>query len=838
MKREPSFVAMVNSLVRFRFISGLVSISDMTDKEGSLTQSPEPGQLKPYLAATMQLIPLHHYTKETERKGVKIKRGKSPIDKAWMKKPYNSALQVDYMEEGYNVGVRLYPGELVLDIDPRAFPEGETLSTDNPFKRLCKDVGLNVDKYPRVETGSGGLHIYMSKPEDVSTRDSLNDQYPGVEFKSFGRQVVSAGSIHPDTKTTYSWDFLYPELDEFGAPSAPKLLIDLIRRPTGSATSGGGEHDQEELADMLEQLDPEDFSDHDDWLTIMQACHHATAGDGRQEFIDWCTSDPSYSDHGNLIGLRWDSLHADADGARVTYRTLHKFLRDKGAGDMIPRTPAKDDFDDLDPDDIPNQAFDEETPEHEKKGPLEKMNDRYCAVMDGGKFRVMWEQLDPDSGDLDKGIKPRKHWVSATKFDFQNFLANRRVQRGDSTVPIAEAWQEWSGRKSYKGVIFDPERDHEGFLNLWTGWAVTPTKKEDGWSLLQELLFEVLCDGDEKVYEYVMNWAAYMFQHPGSPAEVAVCFQGGKGVGKGTWFRTLAQIAGRHGMQITSSEHLTGRFNDHLRDCIFLFADEAVKAYDKDGESRLKGLITEPTLVYEGKGKDAKRGKNRLHVGMASNEEWFVPMGLDGERRFLLQRANNKWVGRHDLFQKLNDQLDQGGREALLWDLLKRDINGWAPRKEIPTSAAAIEQKIMNMGPIPAWWFDTIYEGILDFDPARDGEVWTDGPIRVFKNELMESFENYCRRAGIRNPGGMGRSIDTVFTKQLKAYCPDLVDKQKAKPSEDRIGIRLLGDGRAWCYDLPSLEECRAAFSPLLGGDYQWPAIDDPVKRHDFPDDL
>ncbi|UFK26729.1 integrase [Roseobacter phage RDJL6] len=803
-----------------------------------MTHKPEPGQLKPYLTAGMQLIPLHHYTYEDEYKGKKRKRGKSPVDNAWMKKTYNSELQVDYMEEGYNVGVRLGTGDLVLDIDPRGFPKGETLATDNPFKRLCKDVGLNVDNYPRVETGSGGLHIYMGKPEDVSTRDSLNDQYPGVEFKSFGRQVVSAGSIHPDTEALYSWDFLYPELDEFGAPSAPKLLIDLIRRPTGSAATGGGEHDQGELAEMLEHLDPEDFSDHDDWFTLMQACHHATAGDGRQEFVEWCTRDPAYADHGTIIGLRWDSLHADAKGARVTFRTLHKFLRDKGAGDAIPRTPAEDDFDDLDPDDLPEQALDEETPEHEKKGPLEKMNERYCAVMDGGQFRVMWEVLDPDSGDLSKGIQPRKHWVRATKFDFMNNLANRRVVQGDRPVPIAEAWMEWAGRKSYDGVIFDPERDHKGFLNLWTGWAENPVKKEGGWDYLKELLFEVLCDGDDRVYEYVLNWAAYMIQHPGSPAEVAICFQGGKGIGKGTWFRTLAQLAGRHGMQITSSEHLTGRFNDHLRDCIFLFADEAVKAYDKDGESRLKGLITEPTLVYEGKGKDARRGKNRLHVGMASNEDWFVPMGLDGERRFLLQRANNKRVNQHDWFQKLNDQLDQGGRAALLWDMMQRDISGWAPRREIPTSAAAVEQKIMGMGPIPAWWFDLLFNGDLDFEPAREGEKWTEGPVRVFRTEVQESYENYCRRAGIRNPGGMGRSLDSIFTKQLKNYCPNLADRKRAHVPEDRVGVKPLGDGRAWCYDLPPLEECRKAFSALLGADYAWPSVSEKIERHDFPDDL
>jgi hypothetical protein len=32
---------------------------------------------------------------------------------------------------------------------------------------------------------------------------------------------------------------------------------------------------------MLDHLDPEDFSDHDAWFTLMQACHHATACSSR-----------------------------------------------------------------------------------------------------------------------------------------------------------------------------------------------------------------------------------------------------------------------------------------------------------------------------------------------------------------------------------------------------------------------------------------------------------------------------------------------------------------------------------------------------------------------------
>ncbi|WP_206212416.1 hypothetical protein, partial [Pseudomonas viridiflava] len=53
----------------------------------------------------------------------------------------------------------------------------------------------------------------FKKPADVSLMDSLQD-YPGIEFKSFGRQVVATGSVHPggqkevdpEKADYYRWD--------------------------------------------------------------------------------------------------------------------------------------------------------------------------------------------------------------------------------------------------------------------------------------------------------------------------------------------------------------------------------------------------------------------------------------------------------------------------------------------------------------------------------------------------------------------------------------------------------------------------------------------------------
>jgi len=311
-----------------------------------MTAQTSPDQLKHLIEAKYELIPLHNHAKTDVVKGKPRQRGKSPIHRNWTKRTYTALNQVNHMEAGDNVGVRLRATDLVIDVDPRNFKA--VWKNVDPFTELVLQMGINPDAFPTVVTGSGGLHIYMTKGADISTVDSLPD-FPGVEFKSIGRQVVAPGSLHPDTHQPYQWaGDSAVDLGWLGAPSAPSCLLEIIGRPKPIEASDGGEYDQEELAMMLDHLDPEEFSDHDRWLTLMQACHHATAGDGREEFIEWCTSDPAYADDEFMIGMRWDSLHADGKGARVTYRTLHHIMQEHGVAEAVPRPSASDDFADDD----------------------------------------------------------------------------------------------------------------------------------------------------------------------------------------------------------------------------------------------------------------------------------------------------------------------------------------------------------------------------------------------------------------------------------------------------------------------------------------------------------
>ncbi|WP_321995970.1 bifunctional DNA primase/polymerase [Xanthomonas citri] len=749
------------------------------------------------IRAGLTLIPLHRWDARDEKGR---QRGKSPRDGAWQARDYDSREVVEQARrDGRNVGVRLPPTWMVLDVDPRNFggkDDPDNAAGRDPLAELVRDARIDLSACPHVVTGSGGHHYYFRKPADVQLLDSL-ETYPGVEFKSQGRQVVAPGSVHPNGRR-YEWDDLAPFPEE--APQVPDALLRLTRRPVRAhgEAAGLGELTPEMLAASLEHLDPCDFQDHDSqWLPLMMACHHATAGEGRQEFIDWSTQDPKYRDDAWTIGRKWDSLHASPTGGRrgrpVTVKFLHKVVQE--AGGQVARPEAEDDFDAWeDPEDLGRGVDDaalREPPRAEGiAAVIEEMNARHYVALDNG-FQVVTEEPDPI-------FDGRVRYQRLSKSDFRSAYENQLVEHNDKLMSRADLWLRSPHRRTYKGIIFDParEQEHEGWLNMWKGWSVEP--RPGDWSLLRELIRDVLTDGDAASFEYVLNWMAFMFQHPEKVAEVAIAFKGAKGTGKGTLGRALFKLSGASGLHISSPGHLVGRFNSHLQNCVCLFADEAFWAGDKAGEAVLKQLVTEPTLTYEGKGRDAVTGRNHVHIVMASNNEWVVPAGMDGERRFAVFNVNERRRGDREFFNALNRQLDGGGLAGLLHEMLTRDLGDWHPRDSVPQTEALAEQKLMSQSAEESWWDGLLEAGRL---PNFLCDLpWDSEAVEVDKDELHADYVAHARMLGVRpkTKAGLG-----------------MVIKKKAGFGDRQV---VTHDCRkTWRWVLPKLADARAIWARRVG---------------------
>lgn len=275
-----------------------------------------------------QLIPLNRWDYIDEKGKV---RGKSPRDTDWRSKQYSSAAITNAIESGSNLGFRLSERDLVVDMDPRNME----VSLEDAIDYLSKEFGMDMESAPAVVTGSGGLHFYFSIPEAWVGVRLMNEmeKLPGVEFKGVGRQVVAAGSRHPNGSQYDPGEG--NTLDSM--PEASTILLTALRKPELETSAVEVEISCEQLAEMLSCLDPTNYASNDSWLKMAMSCHSATGGLGVEEFIAWSILDPYYADDAEVIRDRWESFR----GNGITAATLFRELVNAGHGDLIRENPEK-----------------------------------------------------------------------------------------------------------------------------------------------------------------------------------------------------------------------------------------------------------------------------------------------------------------------------------------------------------------------------------------------------------------------------------------------------------------------------------------------------------------
>lgn len=426
---------------------------------------------------------------------------------------------------------------------------------------------------------------------------------------------------------------------------------------------------------------------------------------------------------------------------------------------------------------------------------IEEMNKTHAAIVIGGNCYVLHETTCPTFN------RPDFELLSVR--GFKEFNCNKYIEVAGKKQRLGDAWFSHPKRREYIGLIFNPKQTPPGYYNVWRGFAAEP--KEGDCSLYLKHIEENIANGDKAIYDYIIGWMAHTVQHPDVLVGVAIVMKGSMGVGKGVFAEQFGKLFGRHYMLLNDSGQLTGKFNGHMKDKCLLFADEAFWAGDKAAEGKLKSMITESTINVEMKGKDVYTIKNNLHMIFATNNEWAAPAGPK-ERRFFVIDVGEKHMQDHPYFQAICNQMDNGGREALLHFLMNYDVSKIDLRK-FPQTAALREAKLLSASPAQKFWYHVLESGCLDESNA-DG--WGNGSIQT---DVLYRQYVVC----VNNMGNKHKASETELGMQLKNMLPSNNVKK-----ERRTVRGYYGSSRKNYYVFPSLSECRSAFENFMNAKFEW----------------
>lgn len=401
---------------------------------------------------------------------------------------------------------------------------------------------------------------------------------------------------------------------------------------------------------------------------------------------------------------------------------------------------------------------------------VEEINADHANVISGGKNLIVRFSNSPITGKRMVEYIPPRELDGMYQHD-KYTIGYRDGQPIEK--PRITAWVNHPDHRRYEhGVYFLPvahgmdAQPHDTALNLWTGFGVEPKAGGD-WSRIDYHIREVLAAGDDRVYQYLLNWCAYTIQHPDRQAGAVPVFRGLKRTGKGIFANWFAGLWGEHGAMINNSKHLTGQFNGHLEQTCVLFLDEAIYAGDKKHESMLKSLITEPTLMVERKHHDAKQSSNRLKIMMATNERWAVPTSWD-DARFCVCDVSDKHKGDRQYFADLAAEMaSDDAMQAFMQDMIDRDIDGFHPG-DIPQTDGLRDQIRESLDPVWQWWTD-----VLDAGEIGQGEERAVIGEEHSSKELYSDYLSWCDRMkkgeySRLSAQGFGREFGEVYSRTRK----------------------------------------------------------------------
>lgn len=419
----------------------------------------------------------------------------------------------------------------------------------------------------------------------------------------------------------------------------------------------------------------------------------------------------------------------------------------------------------------------------------EEMNRQHAAVTLGGKFAVLCEENVPGEGH-------EIHFMSLPDMRFAYANKCVDVKNGDSVKNVnpVNIWLKHPDRREFKGVCFEPGIETQGYYNLYKGFGVEPKKGDT--RLYHEHGRNIICAGDDALFEWKMDWKADLIQNPGGDRPgTAIVYKGKQGVGKGADIHPFKKILGQHFKHVTGQEQFTGRFNSHLKDGLLCFVDEGYWAGSKQSEGRLKGLITESSTLLELKFKDAVFIKNHIRLVIASNSEWVVPAGME-ERRMCVLDVSEDRRGDRSYFKRLFKWIEGPGPAALLYELLNREIK--SDLRTIPRTEALLDQILQSLDSVGKFWVSRLYEGIIGND-----NTW---PRNIRTATAYTLYQSYCTDIRERHP-----APDNQFTKRLKKLAPGI---KATRPYYD--------DGQHRALALPYLDNCRTAFENMVDMEIDW----------------
>ena len=368
-----------------------------------------------------------------------------------------------------------------------------------------------------------------------------------------------------------------------------------------------------------------------------------------------------------------------------------------------------------------------------------------AALMEGCPFTLLGEPTDEEKKLANKeDRKPRPEIIKSS------IRQRYKTIFHDLEQYSAMVFRQYYGKPS--PVLY-------GEYNLFTGYKAKeidmdeklPEEVHQGLAVVEDCWLTMMCNGNRELYEYVLNWQAWLIRHGHNKIETFLVFIGKQGTGKNTLWEKffLTGILGRYnGHVVTDLNRFLAKFNmERLYKALHIFNECTSQLGKKKHDSDKLKALTDKHVTIEPKGKERFKAEDTAGCIFLSNHTNPVKLG-NSDRRHVVTDMGEKYIGNTEYWIRLNKIItDQRVCNLYFTKLMQRDVENWNQR-DIPKTERRKKLKEANWenhfihflvevarGTDERWgeWYDPEI-------PKRNGQKY----CYFKKTRVMDYFKRYA----------------------------------------------------------------------------------------------
>jgi len=284
-------------------------------------------------------------------------------------------------------------------------------------------------------------------------------------------------------------------------------------------------------------------------------------------------------------------------------------------------------------------------------------------------------------------------------------------------------YMEWLSKRVYQKLVYKPGRPpnaNAGDYNSWNGFAIQKHKEGDATADVGLIYEHVrLMSGrvnTDAVYEWLLNWLAWLVQFPGRKTMVCIILFGKQGAGKSCLAENIMKtIMGDDKIFVTANcDKIFGKHSvlggKHL-----VVLNEANGKDTKNIHELIKDAITREVTQVEPKNIDTYTVDDYINYILSTNNRSSVDVPSD-DRRFMPIHVGEGKIGDKAYFHALRSALnDICVMRAFYKDLMERDLSDWNAERDRPTTELRNDMMAMSISP-----YQEFYEWMMTIDLQKD----------------------------------------------------------------------------------------------------------------------